>query len=243
MLAASRRPITFWLFDFDPGAHLEHYINYRQGYKSCIYGSETGKARTIVRKAQEICPRTMSGINANLGLKLLRLAPLVISSASLMCGIDQTTALEPFTRPELAKKYSGLVLPRWFPGFFNRTILVVTIAYPLAITTAYLNTVISQQSGVGALIARGISTVIDGGPLNATARSFYYVGMCFSAGHFLYGPYAMRIIARICNDEKPGDDNVVAAEEWLRMNTTRLVTVDFWGWLMYLCAVASAVNS
>lgn len=52
----------------------------------------------------------------------------------------------------------------------------------------------------------------------------------------------MRIIARICDNEKPGDNNVVAAEEWLRMNTTRLITVDFWGWLMYLCAVASAVS-
>lgn len=112
LLAASQSPITFWLFDLDPVAHLEHYINYRQEYKSCSYGSETGKARTIVHKAQEICPRTMSGINANLGLKLLRLAPLIISSGSLMCGIDQTTALKPFTRPELAKKYSGLILPR-----------------------------------------------------------------------------------------------------------------------------------
>ena len=177
-----------------------------------------------------------------LGLKLLRLAPLVISSASLMCGIDQTTALKSFTRPELAKKHSGLVLPYWFPGFFNRTILVITIAYSLVIATAYLNTTVGQQSGFGALIARAISTVFDGRPLNATARLFYYAGMCFSAAHFLYAPYAMRIIARICDDEKPGDNNVVAAEEWLRMNTTRLVTVDFWGWLMYLCAVASAVS-
>ena len=167
----------------------------------------------------------MSGLDATLGLKLLRLAPLVVSSASLMCGIDQTTALKPFTQPKLAKKDSGLVLPYWFPGFFDRTILVIAIAYPLAISTAYLNTIVGRQT-----------------PLDATARSFYYAGMCFSAGHFLYGPYAMRLIARICDSEKPGDKNVVAAEEWLRMNTTRLVTVDFWGWFMYLCAVASAVK-
>lgn len=188
----------------------------------------------------------MSELDATLGLKLLRLAPLIISSASLMCGIDQTTAIKPFTHPKLAKKDSGLVLPRWFPGFFDRIILVITIAYPLAISTAYLNTIVGRQTGsqsrVGALILGRISTIIDGRSLNATARSFYYAGMCFSAGHFLYGPYAMRIIARICDNEKPGDNNMAAAGEWLKMNTTRLVTVDFWGWFMYLCAVVSAVN-
>lgn len=66
--------------------------------------------------------------------------------------------------------------------------------------------------------------------------------MCFSAGHLLYGPFAMHIISRICDKEKFGDMNTVAAEDWLRMNAFRLVTVDFWGWFMYLCAVVSAVD-
>ncbi|KAM0800326.1 hypothetical protein BDR22DRAFT_932827 [Usnea florida] len=167
----------------------------------------------------------MPEIEATVGLKLLRLAPLVISSASLMCGIDQTTALKPFTRPELAKKRSGQVLPHWFPPFANRIILVIAIGYPLAISTAYLNTITGREAGA-------LSQAVD-----TTARSFYYAGMCFSAGHFLYGPYAMRIINRICDDKKPGDNNTTAAREWLRMNATRMITADFWAWFMYLCAV------
>ena len=188
----------------------------------------------------------MSEIEATLGLKLLRLTPLVISTASLMCGIDQTTAIQPFTRPELAQKRSGQVLPHWFPPFFQRTILVIAIAYPLAISTAYLNTIVGRQAGPlsrpEASISQGIFKFIDGRPVSATARSFYYAGMCFSAGHFLYGPYAMRIIGRICDNKKPGDNNTTAAEEWLVMNATRLVTVDIWGWFMYLCAVVSCAK-
>ena len=188
----------------------------------------------------------MPEIEATVGLKLLRLAPLVISSASLMCGIDQTTALKPFTRPELAKKSSGQILPHWFPPFANRIILVIAIGYPLAISTAYLNTITGREAGSsslsGASVPRGALTFIDGTAVNATARSFYYAGMCFSAGHFLYGPYAMRIINRICDDKKPGDSNTTAAREWLRMNATRMVTVDFWSWFMYLCAVVCCAN-
>ena len=188
----------------------------------------------------------MPDIEATLGLKLLRLTPLVISTASLMCGIDQTIAIKPFTRPELANKSSSQVLLHWFPPFAERIILVIAIAYPLAISTAYLNTIVGRQAGSLSRsepsISQGIFKFIDGRPVNATARSFYYAGMCFSAGHFLYGPYAMRIIGRICDNTKPGDNNTIAAGEWLVMNATRLVTVDIWGWFMYLCAVVSCAK-
>lgn len=184
-------------------------------------------------------------MSSTLGLKLLRLAPLVISSATLMCAIDQSTALNPFTKPHppLANKKdttsSGLVvLPRWFRKFVDRIVLVIVIAYPLAISTAFLNTLVG--SGSRSWILR----IVGGGdrPLDARARGFYYAGMLFSAGHFLYGPYAMRLIKRVCDEENVGDGNVVAAREWVGMNRARIATVDFWGWVMYLCAVVSAVE-
>lgn len=159
----------------------------------------------------------------NLGLNLLRLAPLVISTASVMCGVDQTTAIRPFAQPSLAKT-GGPVLPHWFPGFFNRTIAVVGISYPLAFGTALLN------------------TWKYGATLEPTTKYFYWAGMVFSAGHFLYGPGAMQIIARICEKQDPGPKNTQATHEWLAMNFVRMLTVDGPGWVMYFCAVLSAVR-
>ncbi|KAJ5138864.1 uncharacterized protein N7515_003712 [Penicillium bovifimosum] len=76
----------------------------------------------------------------NLGLNLLRLAPLVLSTASLMCGVDQANALRPFSKPPLAKT-GGSVLPHWFSGFFDTTIYAVGLSYPLAFATFCLERV------------------------------------------------------------------------------------------------------
>ena len=167
------------------------------------------------------------GESTRLGLKLLRLTPLVISSASLMCGIDQITAIKPFTQPILAKDGSS-VLPHWFLGFFQRTITVIAIAYPLATATALTNT-----------LSYGFGQAAD---LTPNAKYFYWAGAAFSAGHFLYGPWAARLIARICIKENPGRKNTDAAREWLRMNAIRMWTVDGPGWAMYFCTVLSAVT-
>lgn len=166
---------------------------------------------------------TMTAADHNLGLNLVRLAPLVISTASVMCQIDQTAAIRPFAQPTLAKS-GGAVLPYWFPIFFARTIRVVALSYPLAFGTALLNT---WKYGV---------------TLEDTTKYFYWVGMAFSAGHFLYAPRAMKIIGRINDTENPGPKNIQAVHEWLSMNFIRLLTVDMPGFIMYLCAVLSAAR-
>ncbi|KAF8846580.1 hypothetical protein BDZ45DRAFT_682441 [Acephala macrosclerotiorum] len=168
---------------------------------------------------------SLDSLETPLSLKLLRLAPLVISSAYFMCGIDQATAINPFSKPDLAV-LGGPVLPNWFPKFFDRTILVVGLGYPLAFATALTNTL---EIGGGA-------------QLSQTSRYLYYAGMAFSAGHFLYGPYAMSIIARINEKANPGKKNSEATKDWLRMNAIRLATVDGPGWAMYFAAVLSAVK-
>lgn len=159
----------------------------------------------------------------NLGLNLLRLAPLVLSTASLMCGVDQANALRPFSKPPLAKT-GGSVLPHWFSGFFDTTIYAVGLSYPLAFATALLN--------AGKYV----------GDLDDTTRYLYWAGAAFSAGHFLYGPGAMQIIARMCDKENPGVKNTQTTHEWLDMNFTRIITVDGPAWIMYFAAVLSAAS-
>lgn len=166
---------------------------------------------------------TMTAADHNLGLNLVRLAPLIISTASVMCQIDQTAAIRPFAQPTLAKS-GGVVLPYWFPIFLTRTIPVVVLSYPLAFGTALLN------------------TWKYGATLDNTTKYFYWAGMVFSAGHFLYGPSAVKIIVRINGTKNPGPRNTLAVHEWLAMNFIRLLTIDVPGFLMYLCAVLSAAR-
>lgn len=165
----------------------------------------------------------MTTTEHNLGLNLLRLAPLVLSTASVMCGIDQANAVRPFSQPALAKT-GGPVLTHWFSGFFTTTIYAVGLSYPLALGTALLN------------------TFKYGANLDPTTKYLYWAGAAFSAGHFLYGPGAMKIIARMCEKENAGPKNTRTTHEWLAMNFTRMLTVDGPGWIMYFAAVLSAAS-
>ncbi|KAI1778533.1 hypothetical protein F4818DRAFT_438693 [Hypoxylon cercidicola] len=132
-----------------------------------------------------------------LGTALLRLSPLVLSSASLMFSFSQDCSLGAFLHTSLredAAHPSGRILPRYLPAFMKPGIWGIAVTFSPAT----------------------ILCVINGfGTRSPEARNMYWVGAAFSIAHFCWGPTMFAILARIGDIDTAGVPNENALEEWL----------------------------
>ncbi|PKX89980.1 uncharacterized protein P174DRAFT_445022 [Aspergillus novofumigatus IBT 16806] len=106
---------------------------------------------------------------SQLGTALLRISPLVISSASLMFSWSQDISLGAFLHPSLrhdAAHPSGKLLPRYLPAFMGPGIWGIGLTYPPATVLCVING-LSRQS--------------------REARNLYFAGALFSIAHFCWG--------------------------------------------------------
>jgi len=141
-----------------------------------------------------------------------------------MCGFDQHSAIGSFIHPTLQadrEHAAGNLLPRWFPAFQTPTKWVIILAYPVAFASALFISTGARANALG---------------LTDRARLLYWLGASLSAGHFLFGPGAMNIIARICKVDKAGAPNERAVRDWMAMNRKRMWTVDGPAWMVYVIA-------
>ncbi|PWY71024.1 hypothetical protein BO70DRAFT_365321 [Aspergillus heteromorphus CBS 117.55] len=163
-----------------------------------------------------------------LGLALLRLAPLIISSGSLMCAWDQQNAFGSFLTPPLLAKpghLSAHVVVDWFAAYARPTKWVIFLGYPLALAFSFIN----------AFTAAG-----DG--LHPQTRTFYALGGVLSILHFYFGAYSMMWNARISTKTNVGKANEDALRGWLGNNGTRMVVVNLPAWVLFICATATFVR-
>jgi len=162
---------------------------------------------------------------ATLGLALLRLSPLMISSASLMCAIDQQNAFRSFLEPTLLEKPNNAmahIVVHWFAAFARPTKWVIMLAYPFALILAFIN-----------------SFGAAGSQLHPQTKFFYTIGGILSILHFRFGAWSMQWNARISNKENIGKKNEDALRGWLGNNYTRMLWVNIPAWLMFVCATAT----
>jgi len=153
-------------------------------------------------------------------MKLLRLAPLITSTASLMYGHDQHLFFSAFLHDSYRLE-ANKFLPSWFKICLKRAILPILTLYPLSITLATTNIYLSDQG-------------------SSDARVWYWSGLVFTIGHFLFGKKAARLLIAIENDQS-GGNSTKDMREWLDMNFTRTLTVDLLGWLSFLMAAMASV--
>lgn len=154
-------------------------------------------------------------------LKLLRLAPLITSTATLMYAHDQHLFFGAWTH-ESYRKEANTFLPRWFKICLQRAIAIIFTFYPITMILAGAN-------------------IFLGDPANQKATNFYYSGLAFTFGHFLFGKWAMRLLGAIENDESKGN-STTDMRSWLAMNMIRSVTVDLLGFLSYLMAAMASLK-
>jgi hypothetical protein len=163
-----------------------------------------------------------------LGRAILRLAPLAISSASLMCAWDQQNAFRSFLAPTLLAKPNyamSHIVVHWFAEFARPTKWVIMLSYPCALAIAFVN----------AFTAAG-----DG--LHPHTKALYAAGGVLSILHFWFGAYSMMWNSRISTKENIGKANEDALRGWLRNNGTRMAWVNIPAWFMFLCASATFLD-
>ncbi|KAI1737470.1 hypothetical protein F4680DRAFT_215107 [Xylaria scruposa] len=164
-------------------------------------------------------PMTMGTTNVwQLGTALLRLSPLVLSSASVMFSFAQDCSLGAFVHESLRKDAahpSGKILPRYLPAFMNPGIWGIGVTF----------------------LPATILCVINGlGTQSVDARNLYWAGAVFSIAHFCWGPTMFAILARIGDADTAGAPNEKAMEEWLPKHRARTFLVNIPAFLCILGA-------
>ncbi|KAJ5861076.1 uncharacterized protein N7529_008386 [Penicillium soppii] len=145
---------------------------------------------------------------SQLGTALLRISPLVISSASLMFSWSQDISLGAFLHPSLrndAAHPSGKILPRYLPAFMSPGIWGIGLTYPPATIICVINGLSGQSR---------------------EARNFYLAGALFSIAHFCWGPTMFAILGRIGDAKSAGVPNENALKEWLPKHRARTLLVN-----------------
>ncbi|RYP81821.1 hypothetical protein DL770_005776 [Monosporascus sp. CRB-9-2] len=143
-------------------------------------------------------------------LTLLRVAPVVSSSAALWFSHDQYFFLKVFLRIEERDKVKPVV-PAYFRKFFNGGLSRLLPLYAITIGTGIANSYSRP----------------------AAAHLWYACGAAFALAHFTFVPAVMWKVEHLANEEN--DAKGTGAEylkKWLDVHTIRSIVVDFPAWLV-----------
>lgn len=165
---------------------------------------------------------------ARLGVAIMRLSPLIISSGSLMCAWDQQNAFRSFLAPAMLKKpghMSAHVLVDWFGEFARPTQWVIILFYPIALLCAFFNAWGAPGAG-----------------LHPHTKYFYTAGGILSILHFYFGAWSMMWNAKMASKDDIGKKNEEAVRGWLNNNGMRMVWVNLPAWIMFVCATVTFVR-
>ncbi|CAD0092928.1 unnamed protein product [Aureobasidium mustum] len=155
---------------------------------------------------------------------LLRVAPLITSSATLSYCWAQNAFISIFTRPRNRDKSNALLptyIEEWFYGYTGQLIA----AYTTTILTAGVNCYYRRQ------------------PFAASdSAKWYAAGAVFSAAHFAFVPAVAWKFTTIIKDETKGN-SVRVLDDWLKVHRIRSLTVDIISWACILVGVLRAVDA
>ncbi|KAG9560084.1 hypothetical protein KCU77_g10751, partial [Aureobasidium melanogenum] len=155
---------------------------------------------------------------------LLRIAPLITSSATLSYCWAQNAFISIFTRQRNREK-SNTLLPTyiedWFYGYTGQLIA----AYTTTILTAGANCFFHRQIFAA-----------------SNSAKWYAAGAVFSAAHFAFVPAVAWKFTSIINDETKGN-SVKVLDDWLKVHRIRSLTVDIISWACILLGVLRAVDA
>ena len=150
-------------------------------------------------------------------LLLLRLAPVLTTTAYLTFTCAEDLYFQPYLAPSLHKASNDL-LPFYITIWYTRGMILIFTLYSLTWATAIANLPVADL-------------------LHSSGSSFalYMFGLMFSIGHMLWGPKAMGLLNAIKKREG-GDGSVELVRTWCRMNIIRGIAVDVPAWGCFLAA-------
>ncbi|RYP76512.1 hypothetical protein DL771_001746 [Monosporascus sp. 5C6A] len=153
-------------------------------------------------------------------LTLLRVAPVVSSSAALWFSHDQYFFLKVFLHIEEHKAEPAI--PAYFRKFFNGGLARLLPLYAITIGTGIANSYSRP----------------------AAAHLWYACGAAFALAHFTFVPAVMWKVEHLANEEN--DAKGTGAEylkKWLDVHMIRSVIVDFPAWICFSIAALKSLKS
>lgn len=162
-------------------------------------------------------------------IKLLRIAPLVTTTSSLMYAWDEHwflsgflhTHADPSTDADY-KAHSNALLPRYFRRFFEQGIWII----------ASLNC---------ATLASSITNLLIDRPLTRSSTRWYGAGLAFTVAHFLFVPLIAYPIRDIVEDRAQGESSR-DLKRWIDIHRVRVIVADLPGWLSFFGAVLTTLK-
>lgn len=159
-----------------------------------------------------------------LGVALLRISPLVLSSASLIFSWAQHISLGAFLHHSLRNgptRPSGKILPHYLPAFMKPGIWGIGLTYIPATIICIVNAVSGQS--------------------RATCQ-MYFAGGLLSIAQFSWGPSMFVILRRIQDPKTAGLPNEKALELWLSKHHHRTYLVNEPAFLVILAATLATIT-
>lgn len=150
---------------------------------------------------------------------LLRAAPLITSTVSLVFSFDQHLFLDVFLAPHHREQADGLV-SSYFKTLFPRGLAVIFTSYPLSIACGACNLYAAPQ----------------------TAYPWFAAGTALALAHFAFVPKIMwRVKAVYESDEKKSraTDDLAG---WLNVHIVRSLAVDLPAWLCFATACLKSLT-
>lgn len=167
---------------------------------------------------------TMSGNTSTMRQALLRVSPLVLSSASIMFSWAQDIVFKAFLHPSLRGDPghpSGKMLPRYLPAFMKPGLWGIGLTFLPSTALCIANGMSGQSREV---------------------RNLYFAGAVLSIAHFCWGPSMFRILARISDAKTAGVANENAVEAWLPRHRQRTLLVNVPAFLCILTATLASMS-
>ncbi|KAJ7504390.1 hypothetical protein B0H11DRAFT_515606 [Mycena galericulata] len=153
-------------------------------------------------------------------LKLLRIFPVISSTVNLMWAYDEYAFLSSWMNTSYRAQADAL-LPHWFKTWMYTGTWLPAISFPMSIGVGLANIYRNRES------------------LPTDALKWYWLGVGFTAAHFLYAPKAIRLLSAI---QAGGSDGKTTKPmgEWLNMHITRLMTADLPAFICFTVAALAA---
>lgn len=149
-------------------------------------------------------------------LTLLRVAPVITSTAALWFSVDQYLFLHTFLAPQHLQKAKEII-PSYFRTFFSRGIIAIFTLYPLSIAAGILNSYVHPND----------------------AYAWYVYGTGLATMHFAFVPLVLSPIRALQDDERKGHGDI-DLREWLQAHAVRSAIADL---PACICFVIAALKS
>ena len=156
-------------------------------------------------------------------LKLLRIAPLLTSTSSLVYAWDEHFFLSGFAHLE-HKEETNKILPSYFRRFFNQGIYIVVGLNTLTISTAVSNLLTDRP-------------VLD----RLQSSRWYWAGLGLTACHFAFVPFIAEPIRDMFEGRSKGN-STKDLQRWLDIHRIRVLVADLPAWVSFLGAVLSTIS-